>query len=247
MKDANQQSELKEFLELFGDARPKMFLKHWDRETFFNDGVQEVLMERHPSRLTYKGPNCSAWETYPIVAWGICEQKRLGTKQEDDTEFLSNEFYHEDPKWFARLTLAMIEAGEEISQRTRTPKTVLDKFVKWRNDFYLKETGFPCSKKASREVDETISKWPQIVSELNAMNVPAELQGSPPLPISEPEEAQKYDQAMAAVFGGKKVNPEQANSSIRQAIFKENKRRDSIMEMWAACWKLYFSQTVRHE
>lgn len=59
-------------------------------------------------------------------------------------------------------------------------------------------------------------------------------------PIAPPE---KYQQALASIFGKQKIDTEQATASIRQAVFKENKRRNDIMELWAECWLVHLRGT----
>lgn len=137
MNAFNREDAIKEFLKLCGDNHPHMFLKWWQRETFFDQNVQTILIERHPKNMDYESASNIG---YPIFAWSTAEQQSLGTCSLDGTEICANEITRHDPLWFPRLAMAVREARIRINQWRKTPETVLHRYIVWRDKKYLWET-----------------------------------------------------------------------------------------------------------
>lgn len=136
MNPFNRQEAIDQFLEICGDPREPMFLPWWYRDTFFNETVQQVLLEYHPHNVDYEDRLDAAWV---ILAWNTADQLSRGVYLECE-EKIAAFLERQDRVWFARLTIAVNTARELANQRREHPETVLEKFQSWRERHYLFET-----------------------------------------------------------------------------------------------------------
>ena len=126
---------IKNFLDRKADVASKEMMPiGWGRDTFFDEGVQKVLLERHPENYQY---DSTANHYYPIEAWKVADQQALGTRLHDETELRASELAFNDREWFARLTLAVSGARSQRAERERNPQNDLDRFLNWRNQHFL--------------------------------------------------------------------------------------------------------------
>jgi hypothetical protein len=129
---------IKEMAEIFiSNSKQRsgpLFLNWKDWGSFLSKGVQEVLMERHPSRHHYP---TTGGIGYPVYAWKIVDQFATPAPP------LSSEFddlLRYDPSWIARLLAAISDYRTQHDEQMRNPKTPLHDLERWRTDYYLEET-----------------------------------------------------------------------------------------------------------
>jgi len=228
MNDLNKsRSEaIARFLEITGEPVEKFFLKWWQRDSFFDDEVQAVLLERLPTDI-----NAAAWEAlaYPIQAWSDADNFRL-TRLETSFEIACIKEWtcSIDSQWFVRLMSALDSYYRRGAEAFNNPKRTLDKVERWRTERYFRETSQLALPKA--EATHINAKIRKIREAAKAH--PDQFCGVPPIYVeTKLESPRKYgeddfERYLAEIDGG----------TARKAVHDENKRRTKIMEQWAACW-----------
>lgn len=227
--EAKRQFEIALFLEVTGDPKEKFFLKWWGRDSFFDDEVQAVLLERLPPDVN--AVPCEALD-YPIQAWSDADNFRL-TRTENSFEMgcIKDWFCSPDSHWFVRLTSALDSYYRRRAEAFKNPKRTLDKVERWRTERYFRETSQLAVPKAEatrinaeiRKIREAAKAHPDQFCGVPPLYVEAKL--DPPRKYGEDD----FERALAEIDGG----------AARKAVHDENKRRTTIMEKWAACWVAY--------
>ena len=218
------------FLEVTGASGEKFFLKWWQRDSFFDDEVQTVLLERLSPDL-----NAAPWEAlaYPIQAWSDADNFRL-TRLEQSFEMACIKEWAcgIDSQWFVRLMSALDSYYSRRAEAFKNPKRTLDKVERWRTEHYFRETSQIALPKAeATRINAEIRKIREA-----AKAHPDQFRGVPPLYVeAKLESPRKYGEdghELDKIDGG----------AARKAIHDENKRRAKIMEQWAACWLAHLRQ-----
>ena len=90
-------------------------LKWRDRDSFFDQDVQAVLTQRHPSQPAFEK---NGFKGYPIDAWRVAEQfaRTAGASERSLAEF--GVFMGLDPLWISKLLAAVAQAQENHSRDT---------------------------------------------------------------------------------------------------------------------------------
>jgi hypothetical protein len=224
--ETKRRFEIHLFLTVTGEPKEKFFLK-WDgRDSFFDDEVQAVLLERLPPDV-FSVP----WEAlaYPIQAWSDADNFRL-TRMEQSFEMgcIKDWLCHADSHWFVRLTSALDSHFRRRAEAFKKPTRALDRVLKWRYERYFRET----SQMAQPKAEATITNA-RIQKIREAMKShPKQFRGAMPafveVKLDEPRKygEDDFERMLTEIDGG----------AARKAVHDENKRRTEIMEKWAACW-----------
>src|ERR1035441_7370105 len=126
------------FLEATGNPKEKFFLKWWNRDSFFDDEVQIVLLERLPPDI-----NTAPWDAlaYPIQAWSDADNFRL-TRLEQSFEMgcIKDWTCGNDSQWFVSLMAALDSYYKRRAEAHKNPKRTVDKVEHWRTQRYFRET-----------------------------------------------------------------------------------------------------------
>src|SRR5437764_2194924 len=87
-------------------------LKWRDRDSFFDQDVQAVLAQRHPSQPAFEK---NGFKGYPIDAWRVAEQfaRTAGASERSLAEF--GVFMGLDPVWMSKLLAVVAQAQENDS------------------------------------------------------------------------------------------------------------------------------------
>ncbi len=234
---------IEKFMKL-GEPRVDMFLRWWGRESFFDDGVQEVLLRFHPENQKHFPDDLLG---FPIHAWSTVDSVRMAPCEKTWSDLLP--IMQRFPLWTAELLHAMMRYH---ARQTKQPDT-LRQLIDWRNERYLGET--PRVKYTHEQVVEhntLIKRRPDVEAMAERLRAKEKREGrkpltpirtlkarlvkwlkesSPPLPIDETLPPPKK-----WMEGTKRsLSPE----AYRKAAHIENKRRDAIMQKWAVCWVAY--------
>lgn len=234
---------IEKFMKL-GEPRVDMFLRWWGRESFFDDGVQEVLLRFHPENQKHFPDDLLG---FPIHAWSTVDSVRMAPCEKTWNDLLP--IMQQLPLWTAELLHAMMRYQARQSKQPDTLRQLID----WRNKRYLWET--PRVKYTHEQVvkyNTLIKTPPDVEAMVQSVRAKEKREGrkpltpirtlkarlvkwlkesSPPLPIDEPLPPPKK-----WMEGTKRwLSPE----AYRKAAHIENKRRDAIMQKWAVCWVAY--------
>lgn len=228
--EAKRRFEIHLFLTVTGEPKEKFFLK-WDgRDSFFDDEVQAVLLERLPSDV-FSAP----WEAlaYPIQAWSDADNFRLTRMEQSfDLGCIKDWTCANDSQWFVRLMSALDSHFRRRAEAFKNPKRTLDKVLQWRFERYFRETSQVAVPKAeATHINARIRE-----ARLAAKAHPDQFRGAIPAFVeTKLDPPRKYGEddfqrMLADIDGG----------AARKAVHDENKRRTEIMEKWAACWVAHF-------
>jgi len=146
---------------------PKQFLDFWQRESFFDAGVQAVLKERGPSEIERLLRECDLIVLdqstrpdalgYPIAAWSVCDSYCL--VRDDANALCFNQLFFVSPVWLAALLNAVVQSRVRKLASRHDPSTALDWLMRWREDRYLRETNHV-------EPIPGPAKWNDVVAEI---------------------------------------------------------------------------------
>jgi hypothetical protein len=122
--------------QIMADPPGPLFLKYENRESFFDPGVQSVLMTRHPSSCESGTP-----KHWPITAWQMTDQYVLvrnlrnfsGGEIQNALEV--HEAFSRDPLFIAELLAAIVRFRFTKAARIKDPDDTLAQIQKWRTDF----------------------------------------------------------------------------------------------------------------
>jgi hypothetical protein len=198
-----------------------MFLR-WDgRESFCDEGVQDVMLRLHPDR--WKAPN--TLPGFQIHLWSVADSiSILPSELQWENLF---PYMEQFPQWTVELLAALMRHRTTTEKRLSSPATALDQLLAWRGERYLYETPRQqhtheavvkhntLLKKPLRDAPAKLRKWMQSHTAAPLMI----LEKLPP--------PKKWLEGKA-----RSISPE----AYRQAAIKENRRRDSIMRHWAGPW-----------
>lgn len=239
-----------------GKPRANMMLRWFGKETFFDDGVQEVLLEMHPALLQISRDEVpdeafKALLALPIAAWSLVDSVAR-CQPEDKWDDLTT-LLQLDLLWTTELLRAVLKA--RAAEQKPYTETALDEVKAWRGTRYLWETDRPkYSHAAAVRHNTLVKKSPNVEAEVERIREEERKRDEhpltplrtlrtkvqrllkiahPPLPISEAMPPPKK------WLDGKRrsLSPE----AYRQAVLRENRRRDQIMAHWTECWLAYLS------
>ncbi len=211
--------QIQQFMGL-GNPPGKFRLKWDDRESFFDEEVQDVLDQRHPDDIESSPIILTAW---PVRAWRIVDAVVNEPSEQEWTHLFH--FVERDRTWVFELLGAVsrwrVERLRELAD-DETP-TALSAHRKWVLDRSLWESARLTYDHATAVKHNTLLKHP-------ATDAP----GVTPLPISEP-----LKHPLAYMDRKRNLSPE----AYRQAVHRENAKRDKIMKHWAAAWLAHLGVT----
>lgn len=190
--------------------------------SFFNDDVQDVLLERHPEKIPFDD---DAQKSYPIDAWKAADQAALHLQVGCVNIGEFTRFLVADPVWSARLFAAVVSARWHEMQSASNPQTAGEKREAWRARRLPWEIGIAVGPVGEAGVPKD---GPFITLEefRKAVKDPVQIE-------SEPLDPPTWHDAAAEIYprtyrGG--------HNALKQSLNKENKRREMIMRKWAECW-----------
>jgi hypothetical protein len=206
----------KQFMAL-GDPKEKFFLRWTGYDSFFDDKVQAILNELHPSKQKYPD---GASKAYPIKAWfrvDVFARSRDASHWQEIFPFIERQLI------FTTELLAAVVRWREIEhERFEQPQTALDELKKWRLTRYVSEHPiYPITHAAAVKAKTLLKRWSFPSLE------------SPPLPV---HETPKPPTDKTGRMDGK---GKLSQVAYRKAAYVENERRDKIMLHWADCWDAY--------